>query len=285
MGATSDRRDAGFLDAVLQALPAGAFVVDAVGTIMYATDRAAEAVGQTSDHLVGESVLGYVSAETAWAYAAAVAMATDYPDVTMGPLRVELVRSDGRKRTADLWATNRLDDPIIGGIVCLLSDETAAVGLAEAMSSLAEDAPLEAIAGHVVHAMHGQPINADAALLVPTRDDPTRFELLGPTELPAELLDAAAPSARLAIETGIRQLHGDLAPLGAVVTDVAAAAGMAALWVEPVPAGLPPGDAALVLWRPRAGVPSPNQMTSIYQGAAICGLAFARDRYGAVGTA
>jgi hypothetical protein len=40
-----------------------------------------------------------------------------------------------------------------------------------------------------------------------------------------------------------------------------------------------PADAALVLWRNRAGNPSPNQLSSVYQGAGILGLAFARDRY------
>jgi hypothetical protein len=267
---------------VLEALPGIAFVVDEVGTISYHTAQAAEAVGRPGASLIGESVLGFVSHETAWAYASAVAMAGDYPDVTMGPLRIEIQQADGARRNADLWATNRLDDPTIGGIVCLITQETAAVGLAEAVSAVAEHVAVDTIAGHVVGAMRGNPVVADAAFVVPDPDQADLLVLSGPTQLPVELVDAAHPAARAAIATGVRQIHGDLTALGPVVADIAGQHGFSALWVEPTPAGGPPAPGALVLWRRRPGAPSPNQLTSVYQGAAILGLAHTRDRLGIV---
>lgn len=278
-GSEAARDRADFLNAVLEALPAAAFVIDGVGTVLFVTAAAASTVGRDADDLVGESVLSFVTPETAWAYAAAVAMATDYPELTMGPLRIELVRADGRRRSADLWATNKLDDPTIGGIVCLLSEETSAVGLAEGVASVAEGASLETASGFVIHAMRGHPVVAEAALLVPVEDEPGRLELLGPTSLPPTLVDAAVPTARTAIETGVRQFHRDLSGLCTMATQIAEAEQMAALWVEPVPSGNPPAEGALVLWRRRAGEPSPNQLSSIYQGAGILSLAMARDRY------
>lgn len=279
---TRDRRTVDFSDAVLQALPAAAFVIDEVGTILYATEHTAETVGRSVADLVGSSVLAWVSEETAWMYAAAVAMATDYPDVTMGPLRIDLVRPDGRTRSADLWATNHLDDPVIGGIVCLLSAETAAVALGEAVTALAEETSVEDVAGRVVKAMRGAPVVADAAFVVPAVDDREPFTVVGPDDLPEAVLDAAAPAVRTAMESGIRQLHGDLQTLGEVAADVANKAGYGALWVEPVPAGTVPADGALVVWRNRPGNPSPNQLSSVYQGASILALALAQARQGAV---
>ena len=99
--------------------------------------------------------------ETAWAYAAAVAMAGDHPDVVMGPMRVTIVVGDGRVKAADLWATNRLDDPVVKGIVCLLTPETTAVGLADAVNAVANDADLPTVAARVVRAMQGHPTVAE----------------------------------------------------------------------------------------------------------------------------
>src|SRR5690606_39073331 len=110
----------------------------------------ADAVGITPEDAVGTSVLSFASADTAGVSASAVALATDYPNVTTGPPRIELVRADGRRRAADLWATNHLADPAIRGIVCLLSEETTALGLVDAVTSLADDDPLRQVADRVV---------------------------------------------------------------------------------------------------------------------------------------
>ena len=63
---------------LLDALPASAFVIDAVGTIRFASKSAASAVGLDPASMIGRSVLDFVDAQTAWVYASAVAMEAEY---------------------------------------------------------------------------------------------------------------------------------------------------------------------------------------------------------------
>lgn len=261
---------------LLDALPAATLLIDGVGTVLRASETAAAAVGLAVDDLVGRSVLDFVDAETAWIYAATVAMATDYPDVIMGPMRITVVTSAGVHRAVDLWATNHLDDPDIGGIVCLVTEETAAAGIADAVSSVATGEPFATVAGQVAEAMRGHPVVADAFVVVPTEDS---YSCITPTALAADLVHIADDDAagaepwRAAINGAVRVIHDDLTRLPAVLHEAAARDGYGACWVEPVPG--PSGDpcAALVLWRRRSGGPSPNQLHSIHQGAAILAVA------------
>ncbi len=266
-----NRRDGRFLEAVFESLPAHVVVVDAMGTICFATTRGAEFMGTTVDELEGRSVLDLVTHDTAWAYAAALAMATDYPDLTLGPLRVELVDGDGTVRTADLWARNELDDPVVAGIVCVLTEETAAMGLAEAMSSVAEGAPFLTVTAQVLSAMAGHPVVAPAALLHPAGDG--TWTTLVDTGVPATLATLPGDGPwQVAAHTGVRQLH-DVDDLPAGVAEAARAAGFHAVWFEPVPPGMVPAEHVLVVWRHRVGNPSPNQVRSTFQAASILGMA------------
>ena len=163
--ATSGGGDPDFLRALVESLPAAAFVIDTDGNVQFATRAAADLVECAPDALVGRSVLEFVDEDTAWAYAAAVAMAGDHPNVVMGPMRIIVVAGDGRSKPADLWATNRLDDPDVNGIVCLLTAETTAVGLADAIGAVANDADFPTVATRVVRAMQGHPTVAEAVLL------------------------------------------------------------------------------------------------------------------------
>jgi hypothetical protein len=264
---------------LVELLPAAVFVIDEVGTIGFASRRAAELVGREASDLVGESVLGFVGADTAWAYAAAVAMATDYADTVMGPLRVTFVGDDGTPRTADLWATNHLDDPTIGGIVCIITPETTAMGLGEAVAAVAGREPLDEMAARVITALRGHPVVADA--VVYHRVDET---LRSVTPLTGALADLADPSGAIGplceqtLDQGARRLLGDLGDLPDDLRAAAHRAGYRALWIEPVdlqPEGA--AVAALALWRPHEGTPSPNELNSVYQAASILALAFSLD--------
>lgn len=310
--------DPDFATRLFSALPGAAFVIDGVGTIRYATEPAAALVGLAVADLTGRSVLDFVDDQTAWAYAAAVAMATDYPSTSMGPLRVTFIGDHGT-RSADLWATNHLDDPAIEGIVCLLTEETTAVGLGEAIESVAVGSDLGTVTARVTRAMRGQPVSAQAAVVRldddgftviadggftvapdgsaagpaadrstgdapgdgPVQDAPISDLATGPPRgLPAGLFADDRPW-RDAVATGIRVLHSTLDDLRHDVQATARAAGFAALWVEPVrPLGEQPPVAALVLWRSRPGPPSPNQLNSIHQAAGILTVAVTLDALG-----
>jgi hypothetical protein len=265
-----------FLTALVEALPAGAFVIDTDGTIRFATRAAADLVDGAPEDLIGHSVLEFVDEDTAWAYAAAVAMAGDYPQMVLGPMRITIVPANGRQRSADLWAMNRLDDPVVQGIVCLLTPETTAVGLAEAVNAVANDASFGTVAARVVRAMQGHPTVADAVLL---SAGPSGFRPVAASldDLPA-IREGGPWDAALA--TGIRQLAESVDELP---TDLAADArerGFETVWVEPIGTGAPPARGVLVLWREHAGRPTPNELNAVHQAAAI--LALAWDRHDSI---
>jgi hypothetical protein len=204
-----------------------------------------------------------------------VALATDYPEVTMGPLRVSFVGANGTLRTGDLWSTNRLDDPVIGGIVCSISDATTAMGLGDAMAAIAHGTSEEALI-HVANALRGQPVCADATLIM--EDTTGRTVRAFGDETDQAVLTASNDGPWItATETGIRQLHPSFEVLPPAVAEPAAAVGYRACWVEPLPRMEPTRPASLVLWRRRPGNPSPNQLRSISQAAAIAAVALSRE--------
>lgn len=267
-----DRRadDPAFVAALLDGLPGGAFLLDGVGTILFATGPAASLVEVEPEELVGQNVLQFVDEETAWTYAAAVAMASDYPDVIAGPMRVVVVTATGERRTADLWANTFLDDPVLGGIVCQLTPATSAVGLSEAIEAVAEGAPLAAVADLVVRAMGENPVVAQAAVVAVTESGVRRVDS-GAAWMPVEDGPWIAAAA-----TGVRVLLDTFADQPFPAATAAADHGFTTLWAEPVGIGDPPARGALVLWRTRPGRPSPNQLNSVHQAAAILGLAWER---------
>jgi len=265
-----------FLTALVDALPAGAFVIDPDGNIRYATPRAADLVDRAPDDLIGHSVLEFVDEDTAWAYAAAVAMAGDFPHVVAGPLRITIVGADGHHKTADLWAMNRLDDPIVAGIVCLLTPETAAVGLAEAVTAITTDAGFATVAARVVRAMQGHPTTA-AAVLLSVGASGFRVVAASRDDLPAAVPGGPWDAA---VATNARQLLESIDELPAQIATDARRCGFETVWVEPIGTVDAPARGALVLWRGHIGRPTPNELNAVHQGAAILGLAW--DRHDSV---
>lgn len=260
--------------ALLNALPAAIFVLDQVGSILFATEQAAALVGHRPSEVVGESVLSFVDPGDAWSYAGAVAMVDEYPDVVMGPLAVSFVRSDGSVQSAEVWSTNRLDDPRIGGIVCMVSVETSASTVAEAVSAVAERESLAVVADRVVTAMRGLPVAAEASVIWSAESGVGGEEVLAGDDLGHARCssDVATPWTK-AMSTGERQIHADLAALPPHISAAASRAGYAAVWVEPVQAPEPGRGAALVLWRRRPGPPSPNQLRMVGHGASVLSVA------------
>jgi transcriptional regulator of aromatic amino acid metabolism len=271
------RHDADYLSALVEALPGGVFVIDPVGMIRFATAEAASLVDRDADELVGHSVLEYVDEETAWAYAAAVALAGDFPDVVVGPMRIMVVSATGVRRSADLWASNRLDDPVLAGIVCLLTPETASLGLGEAVMAIASRAPFVTVVTRVIRAMGGHPTTARAALL---STGPTGLRLVGDTAT-GDLPDMSGPGPwRDAVETGVRSLAEGLEDLPDDTANEARHLGYETAWAEPIGRGGEPARGVLVLWRRSRGRPTPNELNVMHQAAALLSMAWALpDRF------
>ncbi|MCC5950540.1 MAG: hypothetical protein JJU45_00440 [Acidimicrobiia bacterium] len=257
---------------ILGALPGGVVVLDPVGTILSASPQADELIGRAAGELVGTSVLSLVDEETAWIYAAAVAMATDYTEEIMGPMRISVVTDSGATRALDLWATNHLEDPAIGGIVCLLTPESCASGLATAIGLLAEDRPFVETAQASAEALRGFPVNAAAAVVAVGDDSSTVVASSGVSPEVAAAL--AGPGPWRLMPGQPRHVPSDLAQLPADLQEVVHSAGHEAVWVEPVAVDGTGG--ALVVFRSHTGAPSPNELNSVYEAAAIVRLAWER---------
>src|SRR5690606_26928756 len=138
-----------------------------------------------------------------------------HPNVFMGPMRVTIVGSTGTRTNADLWATNQLDDPRLAGIVCLLTPETVAMGLAEAVSALSTEAPLTTVAARVVRAMRGHPTTSAAVLLA---RGPSGYRAVAAADVD---LPAVVPGGPwdIAMDTGARQLLASVDELPAPLAD------------------------------------------------------------------
>lgn len=256
-------------EVLVDALPGALLVIDAAGTVRYASGPAAEQVGQRPGDLTGRSVLEFVAPESAWSYASSLALSADYPDTIMGPLRITFLDHLGRERRADVWATNHLDDPDIGGIVCFLTEESAATGMTDAVTAIAGGHRREAL-HRIVEAMRGHPVVARAVLLVAGVDGAVPFD---DTDLPPSLA-GRGPGPWDDALAGSRVLAEDLSRLDPALREAAAGVGFAAVWAEPVrlPGRTDP-LAALVLWRSRPGIPSPNQLAVLFEAASLAALA------------
>ena len=248
-------------------------MIDDAGTIRYATRAVAELVERPADTLVGRSVLSFVDEETAWAYAAALVMAGDYAGVIMGPLRITVVTARGTRRSADLWATNRLDDPALRGIVCLLTPATVAAGLAEAITLVAGGAELTTVAARVAEAMRGNPTTATAAVVAAGSSGGRVVAIAEAAALP----DLTGPGPWWdAVATGVRQLPADVGELDDALAGSLRALGYATAWAEPIRTADGAVRGALVLFRPTPGRPSPNELNAVHRAAAILALAWDR---------
>lgn len=266
--------------AVLEAMPGAVFVIDELGTIVVATEQAGRLVDRTRDELLGTSVLEYVDPDATWAYASAMdfAMSDVYGDAFSGPVRVSLLTATKRVVAADLWTANRLHDPQIAGLVCLLGPQTAALGIAEAVAAAGGGAPLAEVAAAVAGALAGYPVIADSAVVTWVDD---QVEVLATHGVPAALVDGTAgdepwASARA---SGSRVIANGPDAFPAALRDLAQAAGYASVWAEPSRLGDGDTTDVVIVFRRFPVDPTPNELSYVHQAAAT--LALARLRPGA----
>jgi len=267
---------------VLEALPGAVFVIDELGNVTVATEQAGALVELTGEQVVGTSVLDYVDPDATWAYAAAMdfAMSDLYRDTFSGPVRISVLTATRRTVPVDLWTANRLDDPELRGLVCLLAPPTAALGIAEAVAAAGAGAPLSEVAAAATGALAGYPVTADAAVV---RVSDTAIAVIASHGVPGTLLDGTAGDEpwRTAATTGERITCIGPDGLPPALRDLATAAGYASVWAEPVRLD---GGAAddlrdvVVVFRSVAADPTSNELSYLHQAAAILALAHLRPQ-------
>jgi hypothetical protein len=268
------RRDAPDERWLLDHLPGSVFAIDDTGLIVAGSARAAALVGRPLDEFVGSSMLEYVDPDAVWAYAAAMNAAIDstFEDTYGGPVRIAVSGLDGRKIAADLWSSNQLRAGG-GALVLLLTEQTVALGIAEAVALAGEGAPYRDVATMAVGALGGFPVIADAAVFDATADGP----VLVAGNVPRSLVDGTAGDEpwRQAIADGRRVLYPELQHLPPVIAELAGAAGYRAVWVEPVALGGATPTGALAVFRRLAGDPTSNELANVHHAASVLALATA----------
>lgn len=258
---------------LLDHIPGAVMAIDDTGLIVAASVRAAALVGAELDDFVGTSILEHVDPDAVWAYAAAMNAAIDslYADTYGGPVRIAIQARDGSRIAADLWSSNQLGATGPQALVLLMTEETVALGIAEAVGAATLGTPYADVAATVAGALAGFPVIADAAVFESTTDG---LQLVA-TSTPRALVDGTAGHEpwRAVFESGERALFPTVDAVPAGLADLVAAAGYRAVWVEPVAlAGTAP-TGALAVFRRIAGDPTPNELANVHHATSALALA------------
>jgi len=258
---------------VLDHLPGAAFVIDDTGLIIAGSQRAAAMVGRTLDEFVGSSILAYVDPDAVWAYAAALNTAIDaaFIDTYGGPVRIAVHDPDGRPVAADLWSSNQIGADGPQGVVLLMTEQTVALGVAEAVGLAAMGTSYADVATAIVGALGGFPVIADGAVFA---SNDGRITLVA-SNVPASLVDGTAGDDAWAdaIKGGERVLFHSTTDAPPPMRDLLQAAGYHALWVEPIVVGTDEPTGALAAFRRLPGEPTSNELANLHQAASTLALA------------
>ncbi len=265
--------------AILAALPLTAMVFDASGTITWANARVEALVhpdrasgGPSS--VVGTNVIDLVHPDDRAFAVELLTFGIGLPSRLLGPVRLRYVTATGRARYTDFWAQNHLDNPNIGGYVVQLTEETTQHRLAEAVTDIAEGAPLETVFEAVAQAMEGYPMEAAGAVLRRDRDGTVTSVSRSAVPVP-QSADGVGPW-QTCFSSGADADHNSLDDLPPEVADAARAKGFASVWCRSVPQ-VGPDAFMLACWRTEAGAPSPNQRHHLRQAVGVLGLGITQD--------
>src|SRR5689334_951269 len=118
------RMDDATARALLDAAPVGLMVIDQIGTISWVSPSVYDLTGYGYEDVVGTSILQYLHETAVEGLIESVAYVQEYTDAVMGPASLGFVHADGELRVLEVYATNRLDDPHIDGLVVSVRDQT-----------------------------------------------------------------------------------------------------------------------------------------------------------------
>jgi diguanylate cyclase (GGDEF)-like protein/PAS domain S-box-containing protein len=107
---------------IADSLPDAAFVIDADGKISWANDRCVDTLGWALDDIVGADVLDFVHPDDTMLAITSLASVRENGLGTHMEIRSRSV--SGEWRTIELIGRHCLDDPDIGGVLCLARDLT-----------------------------------------------------------------------------------------------------------------------------------------------------------------
>jgi len=263
----------GFLQGLLDSLPAVLIVVDSAGTIRNATGQLDRLGDVSYAQLVGARIGDFVATPAERDVVdELVAVAARSPEGQMvGPVRMPYLDSEGLSRLTEAWAVNSASDPGMGGIVVILLPESAYDRFDQVLVSIVRDASLDETYDSLVRALRLPPVGGECYFLMPARDDRgvARMPSSGPAPgppLPGPWDDvwAGAPSVE----------HPNLSRLSSALRDQAREAGLSSVFcfaVHPGLEGRP--NACLVAWGREEGRLSPFARLALERAGVLASLA------------
>jgi diguanylate cyclase (GGDEF)-like protein/PAS domain S-box-containing protein len=266
--------------AITEAAPNVTLVIDAVGTIKWASQSVEALVHETPAQVTGRNVTEFVDEADLDLVVGTMAYLLDTPG-TFRPMDFRFRRADGTGGVLEAVSTNRMDDPRIDGLVVQLHEVTERRIADEVLEIIAAggsfDETLRLLA-RLVEAQLG-----DTRAIVGVDPHGSRFAIAASTHhIVDELAEAALgdhddPPWAEAIRTAELVVHADLSGLHPDLRADAEAQGFEACWVFPVvrPGGIGPLG-CLIAWRTRAGRPSPGEEVALDRIGRLLTLAVER---------
>ena len=136
-----------FAAAMLDAAPVGLLVVDEIGTITWASASTYDLTGYGLTEVVGTNILDYLITEAVQGVLDSVAYVQEHSTAVMGPAIAGFRHADGSTRYLELYATNHFADPLIGGLVVAVRDQTFQYRVNEALRAYTEGTGLPTALG------------------------------------------------------------------------------------------------------------------------------------------
>jgi diguanylate cyclase (GGDEF)-like protein/PAS domain S-box-containing protein len=274
-GVPTDGPGAPLYERLLDSLPAVLCTLDTDGTVTFAAGGVEEFVGMPAESILGRRITEFLRPEDLGGSGDIIDIASGVePGVAMGPLRVVYQHASGYLKVTEVWTVNRLDDPAIAGIECLLLFESAHTRFDDVLASMAEGNPVDRTLPTLAGALSGYPV-LSPSMFVETTPSGSLFHI--PPDAPHVPGPGLAGPWDDVFTTGISVKLDDLSTLPPATREEAERVGFHAVWAYPVYVALEHRLAAvLVVWRNHRGLPTFNQRRHIERAVTIASLACGR---------
>ncbi|MGH9304268.1 MAG: diguanylate cyclase domain-containing protein [Acidimicrobiales bacterium] len=265
----------GFLQGLVDGLPATLLVVDGSGVVRFAGGQLGLLFRWGYGDLVGRPLSDYAIDEHRPGLSEVLDLASRAGQgEVVGPFRLPFRDLDSSVRNTEVWVMNRAHDPSVNGLVVLLLAESAYVGFDGVLEAIVAGAPLEAVFGGLVQALRRPPVGAESFFSFMGGDDRGVMRVPRIPEVPGPPLNG--PWEQVWAEGGTVE-HESLEALPGTLRGLAREAGFRAVSCLAVKERADhKADASLVLWRRELGPMTPFAFAAARRAAALATLASSR---------
>ncbi len=257
---------------VLESLPTGAIVIDALARVRYANRHVRDLMGWGDGDYVGASLFDAVLPEDLGHAATLLGEGSIYFGSVLGPMRMRFVDGSGRETFTEFWA-RELDDR--SGYVLVAPHGSVNDRVGDAVQAIATGQPIERAVELVVAGFAAYPMTGEACLLRMLAGELTPMTAWPVRDHWSSVADTPwSTAARLGRPVDVNDL-AELGPLGTELTD----RGFRALWCRPVIGRRGEASAVITVFRPFSRPPTANQQRRMQQLVNVAALAFDQLEY------